>query len=77
MHGAESDDSLKENQTSIRNTQSSSSRVTDSDSHIGPGGGTRRGGLSGNFTTPNHRVSYLASAKEEGITTQTQNKQGG
>lgn len=77
MHGAESDDSLKENQTSIRNTQSSSSRVTDSDSHIGPGGGTRRGGLSGNFTTPNHKVSYLASAKEEGITTQTQNKQGG
>ena len=76
MHSAESDDSFKGNETSVRNNEVSSSSVWDSDASNGVVGGFRRGGLSGNFIAPNHKVSSLASTKEEVVTAPVQNKQG-
>lgn len=76
MHIADSDDSLKENNTSIRNNEGSSSSVGDSDVQNGVVRGVRRGGFSGNFTASKDKVSGLVSTKEERVTTPVPSKQG-
>lgn len=72
MQAADSDDSLKENDASIRNNEGNLSSVKDTDVPNGVVGGTRRGGFSGSFAASKR----LSSTKEEVVMSPLQSKQG-
>jgi len=67
MQAAESDDSLKENDTRVRNVEGNLSSVEDFGVPNGVVGGVRRGGFSGNLPASKDKNSGLVSTKEEAV----------